>query len=119
MLLINLQNIEELLFYNTEIKGMLPELSHIFDQWLISQRIPAMRSLKIQALLDLMNGLTEENIQLLSEYFGETVSIDKLDYKLTHHLSLPLDGQTKKLINLSGNFAVSRDCNQIYISFWK
>lgn len=122
MVLINLQNIEELIFFDNTAHALLSDLRHIFDQWLLSKRVPTLRSLRLRSLMDMLNSLNNEHIRKLEEYFQDSIALDKIDYHIVRNVTLPLGfNATKELSDFVsyGNFSISRDAEQIYISFWK
>ena len=122
MLVVNLQNVEELIFQDNNVRQLLPELRHLFDQWMLSKRIPSLRSLRLQSFMDLLNGLSADHIAKLEEYFEDGLVIDKLDYHIVKNLTLPLEfDPDKELVDCKGynSFAVTRDAEQVYISFWR
>lgn len=122
MVLLNLQNIEELIFFDNTVHTLLSDLRHIFDQWLLSKRVPTLRSLRLRSLMDMLNSLNNEHIRKLEEYFQDSIALDKIDYHIVRNVTLPLNFNTDKELSdfvSYGNFSISRSAEQIYISFWK
>jgi hypothetical protein len=91
MIKINLRNIEELLFKNNQVKSILPELRHLFDQWLLSYRFPALDTMRKQALFDLLNSLEGTHIEKLAKLFNDIIFVDKLDNHLVKNLNFSID----------------------------
>lgn len=122
MVLLNLQNIEELIFLDSTVRTLLPDLRHIFDQWLLSKRVPTLRSLRLRSLMDMLNSLKNEHVRKLEEYFQDSLALDKLDYHIVRNATLSLcfnaDKELSDYVGY-GNFTISRDAEQIYISFWR
>jgi hypothetical protein len=122
MIQINIKNIEELIFKNNQAKGLLPELRHIFDQWFLSYRIPALNTMRKQAKIDLLNSLNGEQIEKLARLFDDLVFVDKLDYHVVKNLSFPIDSPIEReLTNYESysNIAISRNEDQLYITMWR
>lgn len=122
MVFLNLQNIEELIFFDNTLRTLLSDFRHIFDQWLLSKRVPTLRSLRLRSLMDLMNGLKPEHVRKLEEYFQDSIALDKLDYHIVRNVTLPLNfNANKELSDVTGfsNLVVSRDEEQVYLSFWR
>jgi len=122
MIKINLRNIEELLFKNNQIKSILPELRHLFDQWLLSCRFPALDTMRKQALFDLLNSLEGIHIEKLAKLFNDIVFVDKLDNRLVKNLIFSIDEfSNEKLTGFDSyvNMSISRNANQCYITLWR
>ena len=52
---INLQNIEEIIFYNSKVWQHIPEYNQYYHDWLLSIRVPGMRDLGKRAILKFLN----------------------------------------------------------------
>lgn len=91
MLNLNFKNIEELVFYDTELQKKLPiRYFSIFEQWRIAKRVPLIAGLGKQAFLDLLNTLNEEDIDILEDYFGQKIIVEKLNYGMASNITIPL-----------------------------
>lgn len=121
MFSINLDNVEELLFYDKSVHKLLPEFAHLFSQWILARQSPALRPLGKRSILDLMNSLQDTHLELLSKHFGTLVTIDKLDYRAVKTFAFNIEEAETMLNSIVGldNFVVSRDGEQLYISFWR
>lgn len=117
---LNLQNVEELIFYNNKIHSLLPELRHLFDQWKLGQTLPGLRTLAQRSILEFLNSLNDEQIKKLEEHFETTIIVDVLNYKLTSHYESSID-EAGELCKFSGykEFALYRNKDQMYLSFWR
>jgi hypothetical protein len=119
MITINLQNVETLLFKNSKVKIALPDLRHIFDQWLLSYRFPALTHMRKQALLDLLNALDGTHVEKLARLFNHMVFIERLDHHIVKNLELSLVGPLESaLTNCNGynNIAISRNADKLSIT---
>jgi hypothetical protein len=122
MLLINLHNVEQMIFSDAECRALLPDLRHLFDQWMLSKRVPTLRSLRMRSLMDLINGLTSDHVRTLEEYFHDKIALDKLDYHIVRSLKLPLEfDPDREFADFSdySEFVISRSADQLYVSFWR
>ncbi len=122
MLNINLQNIEELLFKNSKIKNLLPEFQHFFDNWAISYRMPALKTIRKQSLINLLNSLNEEHVEKISKFLGDIVIVEQLDYHIIKNFKFSVnDFIERELTNYNSytNIAVSRTADNLYISLWR
>jgi hypothetical protein len=117
---INLQNIEELLFFDKKAQALLPEFRHFFDQWQLGQRFPGMKTLGQRSVLELLNSLNEKHIRKLEEYFADTILVDKVDNRLVAHHEWSV-GEADGLCEFAGyrDFCLTREKGRIYVSFWR
>jgi len=121
MITINLKNIEELIFNNPNARTLLPELRHLFDQWLLSYRFPALNTMRKQAIFDLLNSLDGVQVEKLARLFGDMIFVEKLDYHFIKNLNFPIDSIERELTNYNSyvNIAISRNDNQCYLTTWR
>ena len=125
MKVVNFTTVESLIFFDPEVCKVLPPyMSSYIQQWKISKQIPGLRQMGRQALLDLLNGLTDEHIELLEDHFGERVIVEKLTYHITENIRVPLadaDEVCQALCGVEGfnYFGTWRDKDYLHISFWR
>lgn len=121
MILINLQNVEELIFKDRPLRDKFPDLRHIFDPWVLSYRIPFMGQLRQQSLLDFLHQARNEHLQILEQHFKDTVVLDRVDYEVVKNIKFDLGCDIPSYADLDDfiNMAASRDANNLYMSFWK
>lgn len=121
---INLQNIEELILFNHQVRKLLPDFKNQFGQWELSRYSPGLRSLGKKALLDILNGFTDEHIRVLESYFKKRITILKLDQKIVKHNCFDLADAENLLNDLGesdwvGQIVIYRDADQLYITNWR
>ena len=123
MVVINLQNVEDLVLKKGELRKLMPDLTHLFDQWHLSCRLPTLRSMGTKAKLDLINMMNADHVRILEEHFQDSVVLDKLDYDIVKNLSFPVDlerlGGLLSGVEGFANFTVSRDASNCYLCFWR
>ena len=121
MLCVNLNNIEELIFFDKKLRGKLPEMTHLFNQWELAQRATALRAMGKRALIDFLNQITDEQVGVIEEHLGTKIVLDKLDYHIVKSYGFALEDAEAKLNEVStfSNAVLHRDGNQLYISFWR
>lgn len=124
MLYLNFSNVEELIFYDTTVQNMLPkEMFSIFEQWRLAKRVPYLRDIGKQAMLDFLNTLEDKYIPILEEYFDDKISIERLNYSIVLNLKIPLSEKDicEELCGVEGFNYLStwRDDEHLYISFWR
>ena len=118
---INLQNVEQLIFSDNNLRRLLPEFQALFDSWKVAQMAPALRNLGKRSILDFLQGLQDSHIEILEGYFKEVVTVEKLDYHIVRNISSDIDDAELVLDEFSGfvDVAAYRDENQLYISMWR
>ena len=124
MLYLNFSNIEELIFFDKPLQNTLPvNLFGLFEQWRLAKRMPFLKELGKNAVLDLLNNLTDEHIEILEQYFGEKIIVERLNYSIALNIKVPLSDISicNELCNIEGfnNFGTWRDDQHLYISFWR
>lgn len=121
MLHINLKNVEELIFQNRKVTQALPEFRSHFDQWRLSKMLPATRQMGKRAVLDLMNSIKTQHLELLSDLFGTTVTIDRLDYSTVKNFEASLEVAEQELNQEEWfpYFSTYRKGDRLYVSFWR
>lgn len=124
MIQLNFSNAEDLIFFDNEVQNLLPiEMFSIFEQWRMAKRIPYLSSLGKQAILDLLNTLTDDHLLILERYFGEKIEVEKLNYTVVQNFTIPLSESEicESLCELKGMnyFSTWRDDKNLYITFWR
>jgi len=121
---LNFSNVEEIIFHDRQVQKRLPHhMLSLFEQWRLAKRVPMLREMGKQAILDFLNGLDEDNIYALEQYFGEKIIVERLNYSIAENIRIPLNESTlcKQLCQIEGfnYFSTWRDENFLYISFWR
>lgn len=118
---LNLQNFEEIILYDPEIKKLFPELRHYFDQWALGTRIPGLRTLAQRSKIELFQVLDSEHRKILEEYFGKPVYFDKLSDKLCMHTEMVLKDSENEWCQFTGfnEMTAYRNADKIYVTFWR
>ena len=122
MVKINLQNVEELLFKNTEVINTLQDLRHIFDMWLMGYRLPLMSNFRLQAKIDLLNYIDDAHIEKLAKIFNDIVFVEKLNYHIVKNLYFSLDYPIEDELIKHNSFyelALCRNKDEIYLTMWR
>lgn len=117
---INFKNIENIIFYDTELQKKLPEFRHLFDQWRLSHVIPGMKQSGQRSVLELLNTLSSDSIKILEEHFQEDVIIDKLNYKLVENYESCIENceeicQFTEFVEI----AATRNKENVKLTFWR
>lgn len=124
MIYLNFSNIEELVFHNPSIQKLLsPNLFPAFEQWRLAKRFPMIKMIGKQAILDVLNQLTEDDVSVLEEHFGENIIVERLDYSIVKNIQIPLceSELCDALCSMEGfnYFGSWRDDKHLYLTFWR
>jgi len=124
MLYLNFSNAEELIFWDTAVQRLLPvHMFSIFEQWRLAKRVAFLREVGKQAILDFLNTLTEEDVAVLEQHFGEKIVVERLNYTVAMDLKIPLaeSKACEELCKVEGfnYFSTWRDDEYLYLSFWR
>ena len=120
-MVISLDNVEELIFYDDKIKKLLPECNPIFNQWAFAKQNIGFHQLVKRTLSDFLNSLQEEQIKILSNYFQTTISINSyMDYHIIKNIKLNKEDAEFFMNNYEDyNFELYCNKNDLYITFWR
>ena len=124
MIILNFSNVEELIFYDIEVQKLLPpDMFSIFEQWRLAKRVPYLKSIGKQAIFDFLNVLSENDEIVLELYFGEKIHVEKLNYKLSKNLTIPINKSNicEELCKIEefNYYSTFRDQDNLHITFWK
>lgn len=119
MLILNLNNVEELIFYDPNIKKILPEFADLVTQWSFAKQNVGFRQLVKRSIIAFLDQLTDTHLDILSKYFGQKIAIDKLDHHIVKHVDVFID-DAELGINTDGfEFAMHRKDGMLHITFWR
>lgn len=120
MQIINLNNVEEIIFYNEKAKKALPEFKEYFNQWMFYKKNSGFRQLIKRTLSDFLSSLKTEHIDIISKALGGKIQIDTLDYHTVYNETYNVDDDIELLLNHEGYyFDIWRDKEQIFVTFWR
>ena len=91
MITLNLQNVEELVFFNKAVQRALPEFSNTFSTWALGKRVPSLRFLCQKAIFEFFNELTDEHTEKLSAILKDNIKIVTTDPHLVKTAIFDLD----------------------------
>ncbi len=118
---LNLQNVEEVIFVDKRVHRLLPAYQNLFDSWSLGTRVTALRNLARRSVMDFLNLLQYEDIVKLSEFFGESVTVNKLHYHIVTNIDTTLESAADELMECEDylDLTVCRKGDCLYISLWK
>jgi hypothetical protein len=122
-MILNSSTIEELVLRNPGVLNKLSHHNNPINQWKLGQVIPALRETGNRAKLDLLNAITEGDLEIIRQHLElDSLVVEKLDYAaFKHHTTNIFD--VEDLLNGGGvvltDFCIARDGEQLYISTWR
>jgi hypothetical protein len=121
MIVLNLNNVEELIFSDNKLQNKLSEFKHLFDSWKLSQRFPSLRSLGKRSASMLLQHLSSEHKIILEQYFQNEIKVDILDNRILKNINTSVEDLHRDVFQIDdfSNIALSRNGDQIYISCWR
>ena len=116
---IDFYNIEEKIFLEKRLQQLLPELKSLFDRWnfaKINGLFTFLKSVENQ----LLDSLSEGHISIIEEYYKETVIINKNNTNIVKDYSYDLNEDFKlHKPREYKDFCISRDKNNVFLTFWR
>lgn len=124
MIVINFKNIEELVFFNDDIrKSLYAKYQKFYDTWTISKRVPHLKAIGLKAILDLLSSLDQEDITFLSEHFKQDVKVEKLSYHLVQNVSMDISSEIElfldEKLDWKGEIAIHRNAKMLHLTSWR
>ena len=121
MIKLNIQNVEELVFYDSYLREALIQHKNLFDQWKLAQQVPALRTLGQRSVLDFLKSINLDDINVLEGYFKNSVEIEPLEYNSIKNYKFKVSEFEDNLCRIvkNGNISLYRDKDYIYLSMWR
>ena len=117
---INLYNLEEKIFLNSELQRKLPEFKEIFDQWKFSKMVGGMASKLREIEINLINSIEQKHIDILSQYFEINVVLKKINDNITKNFifsfddcEIPIEAKEYR------EFCISRGKDGFNLTLWR
>lgn len=111
-MIINIQNLESIILNDQKFQKLLPE--QLLVHWKFAVK-NGLNSIAKKTLLDILDSLNEN---ILSEYFGCTITLNKIDYSIVKNITLSVNDHDFEIAGFD-NFFATRDKEQVYISLWR
>lgn len=118
-MILNFHNIEELVFYDEQLKKKLPEFADLFNQWAFSKQHIGFRQLTNRLISDFLGNIQEEQKVILEKYFGTKITINNIEYQIVKNEDYDVEDAELLINNDDFNLAICRDKNHLYITFWR
>lgn len=110
----------EVLFEDQRAWELMPDMRRYRDQWALSRMSPALKPTGTRAVLDFLEAAGPEHERALSGYFGERVTIDKLDYRSVRSVEFHADDPSplEGLEHFTG-FCTHRKGDTVRLTTWR
>ena len=122
-MLLNIYNVDDLIFLDKQIQKELSHLKPLFDQWLMGTKVPALRFLAQKSRLEMLEQLdTDKNRAILASYFNESTLVQPMDYRIVKNYKIPVSEVETTLNAMTWevkNFSAVRDAEYVYLSIWR
>jgi hypothetical protein len=120
MIEINLNNVEELIFFEKDLAAELPDFRKYYDQWRLARTNPSLKAVGKKAIVEFLLNITENQKSKIEEKFGEKVYIDS---PLTSVRSYKCDiDMLENLLNQTNPYGyprLYRKGKEVYITVWR
>lgn len=119
-LIIDITNVEDIVFWDEGLWTKMPEIRHIRDQWSFSKISPELAPTGKSAMIDFLSLSDHRYELLLSEHFGKRVTIDKMDRRSVVNLEFDTHScpDLNSMSPYSG-FGCFRKGNTVKVTFWR
>lgn len=120
-MLINLANVEELIFYEKDVWRKMPELVHLRDQWRVSKMSPMLRAMGKKAIIDFLSSAKGKYEKTLSDAFGAEVTIDTIETRLVKSIEFSSEDEFPEIApeNEFTGISTFRDGERVFLTFWR
>lgn len=117
---INLKTIEDIIFFDKDLRDLLPDFRVQFDQWSLAMRIPGLKAHGQRSVLEVLNNLTSDHLKIIEKYVGEPVYTTRTSHLLTEQYNCTIDS-TEELCRFTEfrEFSVYRNKDQLSFTFWR
>lgn len=119
--ILNLKNIEDIVFKNNQLKSKLQKHSNIFSNWHLAYSHQSLRYIRNESLYALLRSLDTSDLAIIKEYTGLDIELDINIYKTVVNINSNLDYLEFEL-PLDFNYVdlcVYRKKNEVSVTLWK
>lgn len=117
---IGIGNIEKMVFEDQSAWLNMPEMAGYRDQWAFSKMSPHLKPTGVRAMMDFIAASDQRHEAVLSDHFGEEVTIDKFDPSPVKNIEFDLDEPPD--LSLMSDYTGSsshREGDRIKITLWR
>lgn len=117
---INLYNVEEKIFSNSELQKKLPDFKEVFDQWKFAKMVGGMASKLREMEISFINAIDQRHVDVLNTHFECVVIVKKINNNITksfqfsiHDCEIPIETKEYR------EFCVSRGKDGFNLTLWR
>ncbi len=119
-MVLNINNVEDLIFLDRNVRKLLPRHKTFFDQWTLAYITPGMKGLGRRTVFSFLNELSDDDIKVLEGYFKDKVEVTRLNANLVETYKFPLENAKDGLDGMMpGNLSLYRDERHLYVCAWR
>lgn len=123
MIHLNVETAEALVFMDAKLRGqLLPSFADVIDQWLVTQTLPFLRSVRRRCVLDFLDRLTPEHVRVIEAHLGQPVEVEGIDTRIVRNLrAANVEELAQELSKCDGfvNFSLTRDEAGVGATLWR
>jgi hypothetical protein len=121
MIFLSINNIEDLIFTDKKIRGLLPKYKYLFDSFDLSKVSPALRQLGIRCLTDFLKQIKEEDLKIIETYLNQKVEVNQLNLDLVKNIETDINYAELELPEFYNciDISIYRKKDELKISLWK
>lgn len=119
---ISLQTIEKLIFENHKIRDALPEYKDMFKGWAFSKQSPELKAMGQKILIDLLDKLTDNDLEKINNIYESKFEIEKLKTNITEHYNCSINEAEDNLnaqTIIKDIFFIYREKDLFYLTTWR
>ena len=114
--ILTFNNVEDLIFYDKQVRQLMPNLSACFSKWDLGRRGGIVAMAK-EAVVELLSSITADNLAALSAKAGKKFDVRRVDMAVVHNGKCDKEGLVAALDG--GNVVLSRDGDRIGYTIWR
>jgi len=121
---INIENVDDLIFFNKDAKKTLPEYAYLFSQWSLGKTVPGLSHLSSRSRIEFLNNIRDIHLEKLKNIFKvDIITVKSLNTSTIKTINLKFD-KVENFLNENNfdhfnEFTLSRDEKEIKLLFWR
>lgn len=119
--ILNLKNIEDIVFKDNQLKSKLSKHSGIFNNWHLAYSHPSLRYIRSESACALLKSLDTNDLDIIKNHTGLDIELDTNIYKTVLNIDSNLDF-LEFYLPLDFNYVdlcLYRKKNEVNVTLWK